>query len=175
MPKNFGPVVQLGYVVPDIRRAMRHWTDVIGVGPFYLIEHTPFTEVYYRGAPARIDQSAALAQWGDVQVELVEQHDDAPSVNTAFAGRARGGLQHTAVFCDSIEQEFDRLGRRGIRPVQWGAVGEIRFAFLDTDQHDGVMIELIERGPAIESFFQMVKDAARDWDGSEPVRAVSLV
>jgi hypothetical protein len=95
-PGNFGPVVQLGYVVPDIRRAMRHWTEVIGVGPFYLIEHTPFTQVYYKGTPAKIDQSAALAQWGDIQVELVEQHNDTTSVNTTFAGRARGGLQHTA-------------------------------------------------------------------------------
>ena len=174
MERNFGPVVQLGYLVPDIHAAMRHWTEVIGVGPFHLIEHTPFTELWYRGAPVHVDQSAALAQWGDVQVELVHQHNDVTCVHTTFAGRARGGLQHVAVWCDSIAAEFERLKPRGIEPVQWGAVGEIRFAFLDTDQHDGLMVELIERGPGIEEFFRIVRESARDWDGREPVRVVSL-
>ena len=26
-----------------------HWTTRLGVGPFFLIEHTPFTELWYRG------------------------------------------------------------------------------------------------------------------------------
>lgn len=174
MRSNFGPIVQMGYLVPDIHAAMKHWTDVIGVGPFYLIEHTPFTEVYYRGKPARVDQSAALAQWGDVQVELVQAHDDAPCLNSEFPGRARGGLQHCGVFTDSIAEDFVRLKAKGIEPVQWGAVGEIKFAFLATDRHDGQIVELIERGPAIESFFQMVRDAAVGWDGRDPVRVVAL-
>jgi len=32
------------------------------------------------------------------------------------------------------------------------------------------MIELIEHGPAIDSFFSMVRDAAKDRDGHQPVR-----
>jgi hypothetical protein len=32
------------------------------------------------------------------------------------------------------------------------------------------MIELIERGPAIDGFFAMVRAAALDWDGDRPLR-----
>jgi hypothetical protein len=31
-----------------------------------------------------------------VQVELIQQFNDAPSIYTEFAGRKRGGLQHWA-------------------------------------------------------------------------------
>lgn len=173
--RRFGPIVQMGYLVPDIERAIDHWTRMLGVGPFFLIEHTPFTELYYRGQPVTVDQSAALAQWDDMQIELVEQHNDVRCVNTDFAGRERGGLQHLGVMCGSVAAERERLAREGVETVQWGAVSEIRFAFLDTGQHDGLMIELIEEGPAIREFFTMVREAARDWDGSEPLRRVSLV
>lgn len=32
-----------------------------------------------RGGPAEIDMSAAVAQSGSVQIELIAQHDDKPS------------------------------------------------------------------------------------------------
>ncbi|HSN73398.1 MAG TPA: VOC family protein [Steroidobacteraceae bacterium] len=173
--RRFGPIVQMGYVVPDIEQAIDHWTRTFGVGPWFLIEHTPFTELKYRGKPVHVDQSAALAQWDDMQIELVQQHNEVRCVNTDFAGRERGGLQHLGVMCDSVEREMERLARDGVEAIQWGAVDAIRFAFLDTGQHDGLIVELIEDGPAIREFFAMVRDAARDWDGSEPLRRVSLV
>ena len=173
--RRFGPIIQMGYVVPDIEKAVEHWTRTLGVGPFFLIEHTPFTELWYRGQPVTVDQSAALAQWDDMQIELVQQHNEVKCVNTDFAGRHRGGLQHLGVMCESVAGEMERLARDGVEAVQWGAVDEIRFAFMDTIDHDGLMIELIENGPAIREFFTMVRDAASGWDGSEPLRRVSLV
>ena len=29
---RFGPIVQMGYLVPDIERAVEHWTTALGVG-----------------------------------------------------------------------------------------------------------------------------------------------
>jgi len=34
----FGAVCQNGYVVRDIRAAMDHWVNVMGVGPWYYID-----------------------------------------------------------------------------------------------------------------------------------------
>jgi hypothetical protein len=38
---RFGPIRQNGYVVRDIDAALRHWTEVLGVGPFYYFERVP--------------------------------------------------------------------------------------------------------------------------------------
>jgi hypothetical protein len=165
----------MGYLVPDIERAVRHWTEKLGVGPFFLIEHTPFTELWYRGRSITADQSAALAQWDDMQIELVQQHDTRPCLNNEYSGLARGGLQHLGVMTHSVADDLESLQAQGIEALQWGAVGEIRFAFLDTGQHDGLLVELIEDVGAIREFFGMVRDAARGWDGKDPLRRVNLV
>jgi hypothetical protein len=171
MTALFGPVMQLGFVVPDLERAMRHWLDRVGIGPFLVLEHVKFAQVVHRGQPTDIDMSVALAQWGEVQVELIQQFNDAPSIYTEFPGRERGGLQHVGVMTNSVADDLVRLKARGIEPVQQGHTGTgIRFAYLDTDEHPGGMIELIESGPAIVGFFQLVRDSAREWDGKDPIR-----
>lgn len=170
----FGPPMQLGFVVPELAAAIRHWTS-LGVGPFFLLEHIVFAECRYRGKPAKIDLSVAVGQWGAVQVELIRQHDSTPSIYTDFDGSRAGGLQHIGVMTDSVAGDLERLGRLGIEPVQSGSTANgIRFAYVNTDAlpggHPGGMVELIERGPAIEGFFRLVRESSVGWDGSEPVR-----
>jgi hypothetical protein len=163
--------MQLGFVVPDLERAMRHWLDKVGIGPFFVLEHVKFAQVLHRGQPTDIDMSVALAQWGEVQVELIQQFNEAPSIYTDFAGRKQGGLQHVGVMTDSVADDLVRLKALGIEPVQQGHTGTgIRFAYVNTDDHPGGMIELIESGPAIVGFFKLVRDAAQGWDGSDPIR-----
>lgn len=170
----FGPVMQLGFVVPDLEAAVAHWAR-LGVGPFFLLEHIQFAECVYKGAPARFDMSVAVAQWGPVQVELIRQHDAVPSIYTDFDGSRAGGLQHVGVMTDSVADHLERLAAHGVTPVQSGSTANgIRFAYVDTDRlpgaHPGGMIELIEHGPAIDGFFAMVRRAAEGWDGRDPLR-----
>jgi hypothetical protein len=173
---RFGPVMQLGFVVPDLERAACHWAG-LGIGPFFLLQHIRFAECSYRGAPVSFDMSAALAHWGPVQLELIEQHDDVATVYTAFPDARAGGLHHVGVLTDSIDAQLDALAEKGITAIQSGSAANwIRFAYLDSDAlpgaHPGAMIELIQRCPAIDEFFGSVREAALDWDGSEPLRAV---
>ena len=52
MSRLFGPLRQMGFVVRDIDKAMRHWIEVCGIGPWYIAEEA---------APARLlVQRAAL-------------------------------------------------------------------------------------------------------------------
>ncbi len=170
----FGPVMQLGFLVPDLETAARHW-GALGAGPFFLLEHVSYAECHYLGEPVTIDMSVAVGQWGEVQVELICQHDDVPSIYTTFDGSRAGGLQHLGVMTESVSEHLARLAPLGIHPVQQGATANgIRFAYVNTDRlpgaHPGGMIELIERGPAIEGFFALVRRASVGWDGLDPVR-----
>jgi len=170
----FGPIVQNGYVVTDLERAVHHWSRVIGVGPFFLLEHVEFSRLQFRGQPTQVDMSVALAYWGAVQIELIVQHNRAASIYSEFAARAGAGLQHIGVMTDSVARALERLQARGVDPVQWGATASgIEFAYVSTDFHPGAMLELIEHGPAIDGFFHMAYEAARSWDGSQPLRRVS--
>jgi hypothetical protein len=171
---RFGPIVQNAFVVRDIETAVMHWSQKIGVGPFFLLEHIPFGEVWFRGRPLSIDLSVAIGQWGELQIELIQQHDATASIYTEFAARHGEGLQHLGVMCASVEEALARHRDAGIEPVQWGATANgMRFAYLGTDAHPGGMIELIEEGPAVQAFFAMVKRAGAHWDGSRPLRRLT--
>jgi len=169
-----GPIIQNGFVVRDIETAVEHWSGKLGIGPFYMIEHIEFGDAYFRGAPLKLDMSVAIAQWGEIQIELIQQHDTAPSIYMDFAARHGEGLQHVGVLTESLDAHLARLRLVGLQPVQWGATAAgMRFAYLDSDAHPGAMIELIESGPAVEAFFGRVRNAAASWDGSRPLRRLS--
>ena len=95
MSRLFGPLRQMGYVVRDIEGAMRYWIDVCGVGPWFYVDKLPVTTFTYRGARHDgIHLSIALANSGEVQVELIQQRCDTPSMGRDFLAAGREGLQH---------------------------------------------------------------------------------
>ncbi len=46
MSRLFGPMRQVGIVVRDIEKAMRHWVEVCGVGPWFYTEQLPMDEFF---------------------------------------------------------------------------------------------------------------------------------
>src|SRR6266851_3530538 len=48
MSRLFGPMRQVGIVVRDIDKAMRHWVEVCGVGPWFYAEQLPMHEFRYK-------------------------------------------------------------------------------------------------------------------------------
>ena len=177
MTPLFGPVMQLGFVVPDFEAAVHHWAK-LGVGPFFALEGIKYAECHYRGKPVDFTMSVAVGQWGHVQVELIQQTGGMPTVYTEFADRYGSGLQHVGVMTQSVAADLERFAALGIAPAQAGATANgIRFAYMDTDRlpgaHPGTMLELIEHGPAIDGFFALVKEKSIGWDGRNPLRRMS--
>ena len=83
MSRFFGQVRQNGYVVNDVEAAMRYWSETLGVGPFFYAPRVPVKNFHYRGAPQPIEVSVALANSGPLQIELVQQRNDVPSMYKA--------------------------------------------------------------------------------------------
>jgi hypothetical protein len=96
MSRLFGPIRQNGYVVRDIEAALKHWTEVIGVGPFWYFERVPIEQFSYQGEPSPLEVSIALANTGPLQIELIRQRNDAPSMYRDFLSAGHEGLQHVA-------------------------------------------------------------------------------
>ena len=167
---NLGLIMQNGFVVPDWRAAAEHWAAILGVGPFFVVEHVEFAECRYKGEPTDIDMSVAIAYSGEYQVELVQQHNDAPSIYTEFLASNAPGLQHVGTLVHDLDEALDTNDLRD-RIVQDGitAAGQ-RFAYVDTVMHNGTMLELIETDEAMLNAFAYMRKAAAEWDGSKPIR-----
>ena len=116
----FGEIRQLGYVVPDIEAAMDYWSRVLGVGPFFYAERVPVVNFTYRGAPSSPVTSVALANSGPVQVELIQQRNDAPTMYRDFVQAKGSGLQHVAYWTQNFDADMARLAAAASRSA-WAA------------------------------------------------------
>ncbi len=170
MSRIFGPVRQNGYVVRDIEAAMAHWTQVMGVGPFFYFERVPIENFRYRGEPSPLEVSIALGNSGPLQIELIQQRNDAPSMYRDFLQAGHEGLQHVAYWTGEMDATLESIREAGYSIGQSGEIGDNgRFAYLLTEAHPGTVVEVSEVSGPKGQFFDHIARAAEDWDGSEPV------
>ncbi len=172
MSRIFGEVRQIGYVVRDIQAAMRYWIEVVGVGPFFYLEPRTAQHTKYHGKLSPIETSNALANSGYLQIELIQQHNDAPSMFLDFLGSGREGMHHVAYWTKKFDEDLKRLTAAGYQIGQEGWVHspDSRSVYFLNQSHPGTVIELSEiSGPKGESF-RLIAEASRGWDGKDPIR-----
>lgn len=169
-----GPVRQIGYVVDDLDAAVANWLT-LGVGPWFvmrdLVQH-----VTYRGEPCAVTLSMALANSGDLQVELIQQTDDTASIFTEFLNHAGPGFHQLAYWTEDFEATMGRVAEAGW-PVVWsGGEGDgVRYAYVELTgaqraTSPAAIIEIMELTDASAGMAAFVRQAAEGWDGSDPVR-----
>ena len=171
MSRIFGAIRQNGYVVRDIQAAMRHWSEVLGIGPWFYVEHAPFRDFRYRGEPSECDAAIALANSGPLQIELIQQWNEAPSLYRDFLQAGNEGLQHLAYWSENFAADRARALDAGYRIGHEGVTGSFGpFAYFDTESHPGTVIELSDIGGPKRALFRTIRQASENWDGSDPVR-----
>ena len=171
MRQDFGPNIQMAFVVPDLDAAVRHWVEVQGVGPFHVMRHCQVSNAIYRGTqPVEVDFGVAIAQMGSVQVELIQQYCDTPSAYRDVYARGEGGFHHTCVVVPDLEAALAHYAAQGAPVSIRGDFGAVRWAYVDTRAQFGCMTELVGEHPDIRAFFKIIADSAVDWDGTDPVR-----
>jgi len=150
---------------------MDYWTRVLGVGPFFYNERVPIVNYRYNGESYQPHNSVALANSGDLQIELIQTRNDVPSMYKDFRDAGHRGLQHVAYWTENYDADLERLIREGFKPVMSGEVGENgRFIYFDTHYHPGTVIELSEVAGPKGRMFDAIRNASEDWDGKDPVR-----
>ena len=171
MSRIFGPIRQNGYVVRNIEAAMRHWSEVMGVGPWFYAPHAPIQDFTYRGRPSDVDVAIALANSGPLQIELIQQHNDAPSLYRDFLAAGQEGLQHIAYWTPNFAADRQRAIDSGFRVGHEGTTGRYGpFVYFETMSHPGTMVELSDVGGLKQRLFDHILTAANGWDGRDPIR-----
>ncbi len=172
MSRIFGAIAQNGYVVRDIHAAMDHWINVMGVGPWFYIEKVQVENFRYKGQVSDLDMSVAIANSGDVQIELIQQNNDAPSMYLDFLNAGHEGLQHVAYWTKDYQALYDTALSLGYTVGHEGQIGgeQGRFAYFETEAHPGTVIELSDVSGSKAVIFDYVKKASVNWDGKKPIR-----
>jgi hypothetical protein len=164
-------IIQFAYTVDDIQEGMRRYTDLLRIGPWFLIGPFVPAKGVYRGAETKMNLSLAVAFGGEAMVELIEQHDRERSVyQETLKARGAHGFHHWAIGArdfdaatagyksQGYEEAFSDLSPRGVRVV-----------YFDTSRHLPGMLEIIEMTADVEQQYHRMYKAAREWDGKHAV------
>ncbi|MBV6306192.1 VOC family protein [Candidimonas humi] len=175
MSTTFGPVRQIGYVVRDIEAAMAQWAS-IGVGPWFYRKEATATEYRYYGKPSALPVlSFGFANSGDIQIELIAQLNDAPSLYLDTLRQHGEGAQHIAYWTMGHYDEYARtLLNKGYIEGHSGRMGANRgrYAYFMHPQLPCAMIEISESAGGKAELFEEIRAASVEWDGKNPIRRI---
>jgi hypothetical protein len=164
-------IIQCAYTVDNIQDGMRRYTDLLRVGPWFLIGPFVPTKGIYRGAVTTMRISLAVAFAGETMVELIEQHDEAPSVyRETLEARGVHGFHHWAIGARDFEATVMRFKDQGYTEAFSDISPRgVRVLYFDTSRDLPGMLEVIEMTNDVEKQYHRMYQAAKDWDGRHTV------
>ena len=162
-------IVQNAYVVNDLRQAIERWSTTLGLGPFFVLENITL-DCMSRGKPTAIDVSAAFVQSGSLNIELLQQLNDAPSMIRDVYRSGEEGFHHVCIFTDNYDDEVERYRKAGCELALEQDLGAYRTGFINAVNTLGYMIELVDDVPEMRATYKKVKQAAEAWDGTNLIR-----
>ena len=167
MSRIFGKIAQIGYVVRDIDASIDQWVRR-GVGPWFYVDRVQTDYFLCRGVESELEVSVAVANSGELQLELIQPRNDASSAFTEFLDAG----QRVAYWTEDFQRLYDNALSLGYTVTQEGSIGgeHGRFAYLDTEHDHGTAIEICDVSGPTGPFFSDIRDAAANWDGTDPIR-----
>jgi methylmalonyl-CoA/ethylmalonyl-CoA epimerase len=108
---------------------------------------------------------AGFVLMGNTLLDFLEPVDNR-SPHAAWLRERGEGMHHLGYLVRSIAHELDAIAaaRSGVRPpllVQGDGSEPVRWVYLDAEVANGAVIELIERSPQAEQFFEEIYRATR--------------
>jgi hypothetical protein len=163
---------QLGHVVDDVLGAAANWARTFGIGPFHVL---PVIEqrADYGGEIRPVRIQVAVAQAGPVQIELIQQHCDTPSIFSEWSRGGTSAFHQIATLTDDYDAKLARFKTLGYAIAAESLGGGFRVAYIDTAAEFGFYTEVVEAPPSFLDQVRGISDTCANWDGVDPVRIIT--
>ena len=155
VPEMFDDFAQIGVVVNDVAKSIKHLSEIFGIGPFRVIDYPPADrqdiERYYHGEPADFTARLAFANLGPVELELI-QPLEGESIWRDFLNQHGEGIHHIRFNARDIESVTGHLAANEIEVAQMGSglrPGTM-FKYFDTESKVGFIIEVMNKIPGTD-------------------------
>jgi len=160
---------QVGFVVDDLADMATRWAKTFRVGPFHLM---PVLEqvMTYRGEEHTVKYRSAVAQAGPVQIELIKQLNDAPSVFREWSREGTAAFHQLATLTHDYEAKKAHYQALGYEVVSENLTSRTRMCFIDTLADFGFYTEVALSTPAFLANLGKISQACAEWDGTEAIR-----
>lgn len=170
---SLGEIMQIAFVPQDFEGTIDHWVKK-GAGPFFVLKNTRAEWQTCYGQESYPILDVALGHWGDMQIEVIRQTSPEKSVYKDWRDAGREGIHHTCIIVDDLDAAKRECEAIGAPIVIEGRVGATEWFYADTGGGPGSLLEVIRYPPGSEGLMTMIREAARNWDGKDPVRQIAV-
>jgi hypothetical protein len=151
---------QISYYVEDMESFARAHSALFGSGPFFYLDPMP-NPVNYRGKEIEMTMATAFGQFKDLQIELVQ----VLSEPNPYEELGHYGFHHFSNWVDDFDGAIKEFADAGFEPLfTMTSGGGLRVAYIDCTK---VLGHYLEIHAPIEGFWNMIKQAAENWDGTD--------
>jgi catechol 2,3-dioxygenase-like lactoylglutathione lyase family enzyme len=143
-------IAQIALIVPDLEAAVENYWKLFGIGPWHIYTYgKPLVKkMTYYGEEVDYSMRIALSYFGDMRVELIEPGDP-PSIYHDFVEAHGYGPHHYGILVEDMEAALAQAEAAGFPMIQdgqgFGADGDGHYAYIDTEDALGMILEFIER------------------------------
>lgn len=168
-----GGILQVAFVVKNIHSAIKEFTNIFRAGPWLYTERVHIQDALYRGIPTNFLGSTAVANAGLIQIEMIQQLDDAPSVYTEIVKKNGYGFHHLGIVVRNFDVKLDEYKKLGNEVAFYLDTGLNRIAYIDMKGEFPYFMKVTEVTDRMEEIFYILSQASAGWDGKEPIRDLS--
>jgi methylmalonyl-CoA/ethylmalonyl-CoA epimerase len=150
-------VFQIGFIVPDIHKAMAFFKEKLGVPEFLYVEKPELQDETYLGKPAPLRLHIAFGWCGDTEIELLQPVSGVSTYSKFLDHNPQGGMHHYGIEVPDYAQAVKDMQAKGFSLVQSGRHNETKFGYFDTTAVIGAFTELVYLQPEEKAFKQTLK------------------
>ena len=144
-----GAIEHAAVLVRDLDRAMEHYTNELGIGPWAVYTLGPdwVRDMTVHGKEQGYVYTLALCSVGPVLYELMESVEG-PNILEEFLDERGEGLHHLGYLVPDIDAEISKMEEKGYPLLQsgrgFGKDGDGAYALFDTERDFGCILEALE-------------------------------
>jgi hypothetical protein len=171
-PEGEYRMFQIGFVVDDLVAAAMRWASVMGVGPFHVLPRrdVPCT---FRGVETSLDAQQAIGQAGPVQIELIQEFGDRPSIYRQLTEMGGSRLHQLCTITPHYKEALAHYMQAGYEVANEMAPRGQHMALIDTVEDFGFFTEVVEETEEFLANLATIATACAEWDGRDPVRVLT--
>jgi catechol 2,3-dioxygenase-like lactoylglutathione lyase family enzyme len=145
---SFPKLNQIGILVKDISEAVRYYSKLLGIGPWFRSK-TVKHDLVFRDKPIRIDLDIVIAFRGGMEYELIQVLGGDECIYSEILRKNGGGIHHMGAVVWDFDKRLANVKEAGIGVIQSGTIttkgaAVTNYAYLDTVAQCGIITELIE-------------------------------
>jgi hypothetical protein len=164
--------LHISWNVDNLESAAAFFARTLGAGPFFSIENVVFDRLAWHQPSSPVwNHSTALGAWGDMVIEIQEMHEIKPQELAQGLSAARNSVNHIGYAAGDYRAESDRLSELGMPRFLDAKTGEIE-EYYHWAPELGLAIEVHKDTDFIRNTHIALRQAAKDWDGKDPLRPV---